>query len=114
MKYLFLLFHEEREDLSSPEQMAAWGVFEEIAKGQGAKVAGAALHSSTTASTVSIRNEEILVTDGPFADTKEQFGGFYVMECADLDQAIELATQVPWARTGHIEVRPIINFSVEE
>ena len=54
------------------------------------------------------------MTDGPFADTKEQFGGFYVIECADIDEAIELAAQVPWAPTGHIEVRPILNLSSSE
>lgn len=62
-----------------------------------------------TATTVSVRNGETIVTDGPFADTKEQLGGYYVMECNDLDDAIDLATRVPWAPTGHIEVRPVFD-----
>jgi hypothetical protein len=59
---------------------------------------------------VSIRNGETLVTDGPFADTKEQLGGFYLLECADLDEAIDIAARNPWAPTGHIEIRPVLNF----
>ncbi len=59
------------------------------------------------ATTVRVRNGEVLATDGPFAETKEQLGGYYVVECKDLDEAIEVASKIPGARTGSIEVRPI-------
>src|SRR5688500_18584103 len=111
MHYMFLLFNEESEANASPEAMAAWGVFEEELARRGCKVAGAALQPSATATTVSIRGGETLVTDGPFAETKEQLGGYYILDCNDLDEAIELATRIPWAPSGHIEVRPVLDLS---
>jgi hypothetical protein len=107
---MFLLYNAESEEQSSPEEMAAWGRFEAILAERGGKISGAALQPTATATTVSTRNGETLVTDGPFADTKEQLGGYYVLECADLDDAIDLATHIPWAPTGHIEVRPVLDF----
>jgi hypothetical protein len=109
MKYMFLLYNEEREEHSSPEAMAEWGRFEAEIAQRGAKVSGAALQPVATATIVSVRDGETIVTDGPFADTKEQLGGYYVMECRDLDDAIDLAARVPWAPTGHIEVRPVFD-----
>ena len=109
MKYMFLLYNTESEEHSSPEAMAEWGRFEEYLAERGAKIAGQALQPTATATTVSVRNGETIVTDGPFADTKEQLGGYYIVECADLDDAIDLATRVPWAPTGHIEVRPVLD-----
>jgi hypothetical protein len=53
----------------------------------------------------------MLITDGPFADTKEHLGGFYILECANLDEAIEFARRNPWAPTGHIEIRPVVEYS---
>ena len=110
MKYMFLLYNTESEEHSSPEEMAAWGRFEALLAERGGKISGAALQPTATATSVSIRNGETLVTDGPFADTKEQLGGYYLLECADLDDAIDLAAQIPWAPTGHIEVRPVLDF----
>ena len=110
MKYMFLLYNTESDEHSTPEAMAEWGQFEGYLAGRGNKVSGAALQPVATATTVSVRNGETLATDGPFADTKEHLGGYYVIECADLDDAIDIATRVPWAPTGHIEVRPIIEF----
>lgn len=111
MKYMFLLYNTESEEHSSPEEMAAWGRFEALLAECGGKISGAALQPTATATTVSIRNGETLVTDGPFADTKEQLGGYYVLECADLDDAIDLAAHIPWAPTGHIEIRPVLDLS---
>lgn len=111
MKYVFLLYNIESEELASPEAMAEWGAYEEYLAHQQAKITGAALQPTATATTVSVRDGETLITDGPFADTKEHLGGFYVLECADLDQAIEFARRNPWAPTGHIEIRPIFGFS---
>jgi hypothetical protein len=64
----------------------------------------------TAATTVRVRNDEVLATDGPFAETKEQLGGFYIVECDDLDQALAAAARIPGARSGSVEVRPVIEF----
>ena len=63
-----------------------------------------------TATTVRVRGEKTLTTDGPFADTKEQFGGFYLVECKDLDEAIEMAAKIPTAEFGCVEVRPVMDY----
>lgn len=63
---------------------------------------------TSTATTVRVRDGKTLTTDGPFAETKEQFGGYYVLDCKDLDQAIEMAAKIPTARGGSIEVRPLM------
>ncbi len=63
---------------------------------------------TSSATTVRVRDGKTLTTDGPFAETKEQFGGYYLLECKDLDQAIELAAKIPTARDGSIEVRPLM------
>lgn len=109
MKYMFLLYNQESEALASPEAMMEWGQFEGYLAQRGGKIGGSALQPTATATTVSVRNGETLVTDGPFADTKEQLGGYYVLECADLDDAIAIAARIPWAPSGHIEVRPILD-----
>jgi hypothetical protein len=112
MKYMLLLFNEEAtEDMTmSEDAMAPWIKFGEDAKGIAPQVAGEALQGSGTATVVSVRNGKTLTTDGPFSDTKEQLGGFYIFDCKNLDDAIKLASMIPWAPTGHIEVRPIIDF----
>ena len=75
-------------------------------EGTGAKVSGGALRPSAEAATVRIRGGELLVSDGPFAETKEQIAGFDVLQCADLDEAIEVAARHPVAAFGSIELRP--------
>lgn len=109
MKYMFLLYNTESDAHMSPEAMADWGRFEELITQRGAKISGAALQSTAMATTVSVRSGDTIITDGPFAETKEQLGGYYILECNDLDDAIELATHIPWAPTGHIEVRPVLD-----
>ena len=109
MKYVFLLYNTESEEHALPEAMAEWGRFEEFLAQRGNKIGGAALQPTAAATTVSVRHGETIVTDGPFADTKEQLGGFYVLECADLDEAVAVAARIPWAPTGHIEVRPVLD-----
>jgi hypothetical protein len=74
-------------------------------------VAGEALHPVAAATTVRVRDGERLLTDGPFAETREQLGGFYVVDVADIDEAIELATKIPGAATGCVEVRPVVVFA---
>jgi hypothetical protein len=76
----------------------------------GAYVAGEALHEVKTATTVRVRNGKTTTTDGPFAETKEQLGGYYVVEAKDLDEAIEWAAKIPGARAGSIEIRPLVDF----
>jgi len=72
---------------------------------------GNALQPTATATSVRVRDGERLVTDGPFAETKEQLGGYYLLECKDLDEAIEWAARIPGAKSGTIEVRPIMEFN---
>ena len=110
MKYMFLLFNEESETPPTPEEMATWMAFGEYAGSVATEVSSAALQPSATATTVSVRDGKTVTTDGPFVDTKEMLGGYYTFDCKDLDQAIDLAARVPWAPTGHIEVRPVMEF----
>jgi hypothetical protein len=107
VKYMLLLFNEEGDKPPTPEEMATWQAFGEAAAKIATQVAGAALQPSGTASVVSVRNGDRIITDGPFIDTKEQLGGFYIFDCQNLDIALELAAKIPWAPTGHIEVRPV-------
>jgi hypothetical protein len=110
MKYMLLLFNEESPDDMSPEAMAPWMKFGEDAKVIASQVSGEALQPSSAATVVSVRNGKTITTDGPFIDTKEQLGGFYIFDCSNLDDAIKLASMIPWAPTGHIEVRPVVEF----
>jgi hypothetical protein len=110
MKYMFLLFNEESTDPPAPDEMAGWQAFGEHASSVATIASGEALQPSATATVVSVRGEKTITTDGPFIDTKEQLGGYYVIDCKDLDHAIDLATRIPWAPTGHIEIRPVMVF----
>jgi hypothetical protein len=96
--------------LSPAEQDAIYGEFMQYTQDivrSGHYKAGDPLQHTTTASTVRIRNGQVMTTDGPFAETKEQLGGYYIVEAADLDEALKLAQRIPSARWGSIEVRPI-------
>ncbi len=73
---------------------------------RGVRLTGDRVRAASDATTVRVRGDETLVTDGPFAETKEQMGGFDIVECADLDEAIEVAAKHPMARLGMVEVRP--------
>ncbi|HJN93932.1 MAG TPA: YciI family protein [Dehalococcoidia bacterium] len=110
MKYMFLLYNAESDAAPTPDEMAKWMEFGQYAGSVAGEVSGAALQPSATATTVSVREGKTVTTDGPFAEAKEMVGGYYVYDCADLDQAIDLASRIPWAPTGHIEVRPVIEF----
>jgi hypothetical protein len=76
-------------------------------------VAGEALQPVQTATTVRIRNGRMSATDGPFAETREQLGGFYLIEARDLNDAIQVAARIPSARTGSVEVRPVVDFGAQ-
>ncbi|HEY0015329.1 MAG TPA: YciI family protein [Longimicrobium sp.] len=116
MKYLCLIYDQERDwDAMPADEADAW-MAECMAAGQeieagGHLVASEALHPVAAATTVRIRNGTLSVTDGPFAETKEHLGGFYVVEARDLDEAVRLAAKIPSARTGSIEVRPVVDFA---
>jgi hypothetical protein len=113
MKYLFLICVSESEDakMSTEDRgalYAAYGAFTQEVKDRGVYLGGNPLHPVSTATTVRVRNGKTLTTDGPFAETKEQMGGYYLLNCANLDEAIELAAKIPSAKNGSIEVRPIM------
>ena len=115
MKYMLNIYSDvSLWDDVTPEDMAAelkaYGAFDEAVERHGAFVAGEGLEGPETATTVRVRNGERLVTDGPFAETKEQLGGFYVLDCKDLDEAIEWAAKIPGAQEGTIEIRPVISY----
>ena len=117
MKYLLALFGDESgwED-ATPEDMRdgmePWNRFEQQVVDAGVKVAGEGLQPSATATTVKVgEDDERIVTDGPFAETKEQLGGFYLLECEDIDQALEWAKRVPLRAGGSIEIRPVMDYT---
>lgn len=116
MKYLCLIYDEEAKlnDMSPAEGEAFMGeyfAFTEGIRQSGHYVAGEALHPVATATTVRLRNGSVSTTDGPFAETKEQLGGFYLIEARDLNDAIQVASRIPSARIGSIEIRPVVDFS---
>ena len=118
MKYLCLIYDEEKklEQMPKGEGEAFMGEyfgFTEGIKKSGHYLGGNALKPVQTATTVRVRNGKVSTTDGPFAETREQLGGFYLLEAKDLNEAIQVASKIPGARTGSIEVRPIMEFSRE-
>ena len=115
MKYALLIYGDEKAREAAPPEATqmmyeAYGKFGAELDERKAFVAGEELEPTSTATSVRIQGGpggEVMVTDGPFAETKEQLGGFYILECQDLDEAIELAAKVPSAPFGTIEVRPV-------
>jgi hypothetical protein len=116
MRYLLLIYQNEAEHakLSQQELDAEYGAYmaygEEVQK-RGVFQSGEALMPINTATTVQVRGGKTLTTDGPFAETKEQLGGYYLLNCKDLDEAIEFAAKIPAATDGSIEIRPIMEFN---
>jgi hypothetical protein len=113
MRYLLLIYENEAAfaSLSEAEQGQVFGEYMEYSKRirkSGNYIGGEALEPIATATTVRVKDGKTLTTDGPFAETREQLGGFYLVEAKDLDEAIALAAGIPGARTGSIEVRPIM------
>jgi hypothetical protein len=112
MRYLLMITNDESRMLgaSAEEGQAMTAEYEQFGKSmaeRGVLQGGERLRPTSDATTVRVRNGEVLATDGPFAETKEQLAGYYVVACKDLDEAIEVASKIPGARTGSIEVRPI-------
>jgi hypothetical protein len=95
-------------------RMAEWDAYTKMLKDQGRYAGGEALQPVTTATTVRVKDGQTMTTDGPFAETKEALGGFYLVEAKDLDEALQLAAACPGAKYGSIEVRPIVDFSAPD
>jgi hypothetical protein len=115
MKYLLLLFGDESswENLSEEDlqaEMAAYEEYDRQTREAGVLVSGEGLQPTSTATTMRIVGGERVLTDGPFAETKEQLGGFYVLDCKDLNDALEWAERCPASRSGPIEVRPVMDY----
>jgi hypothetical protein len=112
MQYLLLIYNAESsyESMSEAERgsmFQEYGAFTQAITGSGNYKGGNRLHPISKATTVRVRDGKTTITDGPFAETKEQLGGYYLIEAADLDEATAIAARVPGARIGSIEVRPI-------
>ena len=110
MKYMLLIYHDELAPTEQERQDCyeeSTGIANELhAKGQ--FVASAPLHPTSMAASVRVREGRRLVTDGPFAETREQLGGFFLVDVPDLDAALDVASRLPMARKGTVEVRPVI------
>jgi len=118
MKYLCLIYDDESRRGTMPKEqmdtmMSEYFAFTEAIKKSGQYIGGEALQPTQNATTVRIRQNKVSTTDGPFAETKEQLGGFYLINAQDLNDAIQVASRIPSARTGSIEVRPIRVFDAQ-
>lgn len=115
MQYILLIYGVEPTSQITPESLAAemdaYNAYTADLQKSGAMVAGEALHPVNTATTVQVRDGKTVTTDGPFAETKEVLGGYYVVNAKDLDEAIVWAAKCPGAKAGKIEVRPLVDFS---
>ena len=116
MKYLCLIYENEQNwshytKNQGDSMMAEYGAFTQDIQKSGHRIGGEALQPTHTATTVRVRNGKVSTTDGPFAETKEQLGGYYLIEATDLNDAIQVAARIPGAKTGSVEVRPIMVFS---
>ena len=112
MQYLLLIYHNELdwEKLGPPQQADVYAEYRELIQrlaATGKYIAGDELKPTTTATTVRVRDGHQTITDGPFAETKEQLGGYFLVNASDLDEAIAIAAQIPSARDGSIEIRPV-------
>ncbi|MEM7255165.1 MAG: YciI family protein [Pseudomonadota bacterium] len=115
MQYLLLIYTNEADDLARPEAeqndiIQRYFSFTQDIVSSGHFKAGDALQPTDTATTVRVRNGDVMTTDGPFAETKEQLGGYYLIEAADLDEATQIAARIPSADHGSVEIRPIMVF----
>jgi hypothetical protein len=118
VKYMLLIYAAgtDRPDFT-PEQyqaaIGAWRGYQAEASAAGVLVANNTLHPVSDATTVRVRDGQTLISDGPFAETHEQLGGYFVLECADLDEAMLWAQKMPGARYGSVEVRPVVDYGAE-
>lgn len=108
MRFALLICADESEITGTdPARIAAFVAFQEELTARGVAHSGLRLRPTSTATTVRVRDNRLVIADGPFAETKEQIAGFYLVDCEHLDEAIELASKLPAARWGTVEVRPV-------
>jgi hypothetical protein len=117
MEYMLLIYNSEAEGKKRAEAehqqiFQEYMTFTQDLTKAGKNKGSAPLEQSTTATTVRVRNGKTVVTDGPFAETKEQLGGYYLVEAKDLDEAISIAARIPGAKWGSIEVRPVMKINM--
>jgi hypothetical protein len=115
MRYLCLIYDDEKKvgtmsQSESDKFMGEYFAFTDDIRKSGHMLHGEALQPVQTATTVRVRNGKVSTTDGPFAETKEQLGGFYLINAKDLNEAIQIASRIPSARIGSVEVRPVMEF----
>ncbi|HEY0365594.1 MAG TPA: YciI family protein [Pyrinomonadaceae bacterium] len=118
MKYLLLIYHDEQswDAISEAERQQIYGEYRKLRadlQSSGRFVTGSELQPIATATSVRVRDGKELVTDGPFAETHEQLGGYFLIEAENLDEATSIAARIPSARTGTIEVRPLVEMAAE-
>jgi hypothetical protein len=112
MKYMLLMYADESVELKTPEAqqdvaLPVWIALMEEMKAAGVLISNNGLSPVANATTVRVREGKTLITDGPFAETHEQLGGFFLLECKDLDEALRWAEKIPHAKYGSVEVRPL-------
>src|SRR4249920_1897519 len=118
MKYMLLIYDDEKiwANMAEPERQKMFGEYVQFSKEireSGHYKAGAPLQATSKATSVRLRGGKRLVTDGPFAETHEQLGGYYLVDAKDLDEAIGIASRIPSVRLGTIEVRPVMEIPAE-
>jgi hypothetical protein len=115
MQYMLLIYHQENAQAGMNNDdaqalMAGYWAFGDEAMKKGVLKGGEGLHPTSAATTVRVRDSKTLTTDGPFAETKEQLGGYYIIECSNLDEAIQWAAKIPDVKYGSVEIRPVMAF----
>ena len=111
MRYLLLIYESETHaEPPSADELRRWFDYTDRLKASECYLAGEALQPTATATTVRGNGTKVLNTDGPFAETREQLGGFYMVDCADLDEAMRWASEMPHIHRGSVEVRPVMEF----
>ncbi len=118
MKYLLLIYHDEGafNALTDAERQQMYGGYQKLRErliSRGKFVEGSQLQATSTAASVRVRDGKDLVTDGPFAETHEQLGGYFLIDVDNVDEALAVAKQIPSARTGAVEVRPLVERAAE-
>jgi hypothetical protein len=116
MKYMFLIYGSEAaaaqmSQAERQQELMEYNAFSAELHKRELQFTGDALHPTTSATTVRLRSDKTMTTDGPFAETHEALGGFYIVDCKDLDEAIQVAAMIPGAKTGSIEIRPVVVWS---
>lgn|SRR5690606_18461915 len=114
MRYLILIYDSEADAPETTDaEMQEWFDYTERLRKSGAYVAGEALMPTSTATTVRKKGSKVMTTDGPFAETREQLGGFYMIDVDNLDEALKWAADIPSVGRGPVEVRPVMEFGEE-